>query len=172
MLRIILVIAAPLLAMQTGQTSTWRKFSPKGGSFTVSLPGTPKETKQQLKVGDAVAEVTVHVCSAPGDGAYVVSVTEYPEQEVQGGLDQRLRNARDGVVQKSKGKLFHERKISLAAHPGKELWIQTGEDGLIQARLYAVKNRLYQTMAIGPKQFVETKETEGFLNSFKLVSGQ
>lgn len=168
MLRVVLFMTLPLLAAQTGLPSSWRKFEPKDGNFTVLLPAAPKETKQQLKLVDATAEVTVYVCEAPGDGAYVVSVTAFPDQELQGGVEQRLRNARDGAVQSSKGKLFHERKIALAGHPGKELWIETGEESLIHTRLFAVKQRLYQTMAIGPKKFVETKETEAFLNSFKL----
>ena len=118
--------------------------------------------------------MTLYLCEVPGDGgkrgdgAYVVSVTDYPPQEVQGGEGQRLSNARDGAVQNAKGKLYHERKIALDGHPGRELWIKTGDDGLIHTRIVAVKHRLYQTMAIGPKNFIETKETEGFLNSFKL----
>ena len=170
--RVFLMLALPLLVAQP--PASWRKFTPKDGSFSVSLPAVPKETKQSLKLADVSVEVTMFLCEVPGDGAkrgdgaYVVSVTEYPPQEVQGGEEQRLRNARDGAVQNSKGKLFHERKIALDGHPGRELWIKTGEDDMIHARMVAVKQRLYQTMAIGPKNFVETKETAAFMDSFKL----
>ncbi len=170
--RVLLILALPLLVAQP--PASWPKFAPKDGSFSVSMPVRPKETKQQLKLDGATAEVTLFLCEVPGngekrgDGAYVVSVTEYPQQEVQGGEEQRFRNARDGAVQNSKGKLFHERKIALDGHPGRELWIKTGDDGMIHTRLYAVKQRLYQTMAIGPKDFVETKQTAAFMDAFQL----
>ena len=161
-----MLLSLPLLVGQT--PAGWRPFAPKDGSFSIVLPGAPTEKKQQLKAGAGAVDVSMYICEAAGDGTYVVAVTDYSSQEIQGGEEKRLRNARDGAVQNSEGKLIHERKISLAGHPGRELWIGTKDDGMIHTRLFAVKQRLYQTMAIGPKTFVETKETASFMDSFKL----
>ena len=173
--RLCLVSALPILLGQTAPPAEWRSFSPREGSFTVSLPSTPQEKKQQVKAGSGTLDVTLYTCTLKLKGAedggevtLMVGVTEYPEGALDGAEDKRLRNARDGAVKNSQGKLFHDKKITLAGFPGRELWITTGEDGMIHSRLYAVRQRLYQTMAIGPKKLVETKEVASFLDSFRL----
>ena len=165
--RMCLFIALPMLAGQNA-APTWRQFAPKDAGFKVELPSTPKEKKQQLKVGAGSVEVTLFICEAPKDVTYVIGVTQFPESDVQGAEEQRLRNARDAAVKNAEGKLAYDRKVVLAGHPGRELWISTKEDGMIHSRIYAVKHRLYQTMAIGSKELIETKETARFLDSFKL----
>ena len=163
--RVVFGLALPLLI---GQSAPWRQFAPKEGGFTVSLPAAPKEKKDKLKLPAGAADVTLFLCEAPGEVTYVVSVTDYPPADVQGGEEQRLRHARDGAVKNSQGKQFHERKIALDGHPGREVWITTPGDGMIHLRLYAVGPRLYQTMAVGPKSQIETKDTAKFMDSFKL----
>ena len=166
--RFLLVATLPLLLGQVSPPPSWRSFAPKDNSFTVAVPGAPHEKKQQVKTESGPADVTLFVWQGPAETTFVVSVTDYPEAAVQGAEDKRLKNARDGAVENSKGKLIHERKITLTGIPGRELWIGTDMDGMIRARFYAVKQRLYQTMALGPKTAVETKEVAAFLDSFKL----
>jgi hypothetical protein len=152
------------VALLLAQTS-WRPFSPPGGGFTVSLPGAPAEKKQTVAAEDGMLDARLFVVEVKGGAAYVVSVTDFPKAE---NPERRLSNARDGAVKSVSGKLLHERKIKLDGFPGRELWIDADKSGLIHTRIYAVKERLYQTLAIGPKDFVETKETARFLDSFKL----
>jgi len=176
--RISLVLALPLLVGQTAPPAGWRSFAPKDDAFTVALPFAPMEKKQQLKApeSDGMIDVSLYLCEGvkvgKSDGTMmgtlVVGVSEYPPALVQGGEEKRLKHARDGAVQNAKGKLFHERKIALAGNPGRELWIDIGEERTIHIRLFAVKQRLYQTMAIGTKDFIETKEVAAFMDSFKL----
>lgn len=168
MLRLCLGLTLPLLAGQTAPPAGWRPFTPKDASFIVSLPSVPREKKQQIKLPTGTIEVAIFTCEPSSEVTFVIGVTDYPNLDMEGGEDKRLRNARDGAVENSKGKLIHERKIVLAGHPGRELWILTQDDGMIHTRLVAVKQRLYQTMAIGPKTSVETKMVAGFLDSFKL----
>src|SRR5207248_1719860 len=49
--------------------------------------------------------------------------------------------------------------------------VKTPSGSTIEVSLYVdeAKNRLYQTLVIGPPKMVAAKETEQFLNSFKLV---
>lgn len=141
----------------------WQTFEPAGAGFSVRLPGMAIEKKQTA--GKDKAQPRVFVCEV-GEVAYVISVTDFGQAE--GSIERRLSNARNGAVDSVKGKLVHERKIKLAGHPGRELWIESEKAGMIHTRLYAVGPRLYQTLAIGPKKFVETKDTVRFLDSFKL----
>ena len=169
-----MAMALPVLVGQTAPPAGWRSFAPKDDAFTVALPFAPIEKKQQLKApeSDGMIDVSLYVCEgvkvAMNEGTLVVGVSEYPPALVQGGEEKRLKHARDGAVQNAKGKLFHERKIALAGNPGRELWIDIGEERTIHIRLFAVKQRLYQTMAIGTKDFIETKEVAAFMDSFKL----
>jgi hypothetical protein len=152
-----------LAALVLGQPA-WRTFEPAGAGFSVRLPGTASE-KKQAPPGKDGPRPRVFVCAVK-DGAYVISVTDFGERE--GSDERRLSNARDGAVDSVKGKLVHERKIKLDGHAGRELWIESEKAGMIHTRLYAVDARLYQTLALGPKKFVETKDTVRFLDSFKL----
>jgi len=168
MLRLCLGLTLPILVGQTAPPAGWRQFTPKDGGFTVALPSVPTEKKRQAKSSNGMVEIVIYTCEPASDVIFVVGVTDYPNLDMEGGEDKRLRNARDGAIDNSKGKLIHERKIQLSGHPGRELWIQTEGDGMIHTRLYAVKQRLVQTMAIGPKESVETKAVAAFMDSLKL----
>jgi hypothetical protein len=161
-------LTLPILVGQTAPPAGWRQFTPKDGGFTVALPSVPKEKKQQVKSSSGTVEIAIYTCEPADDVVFVVGVTDYPNLDMDGGEDKRLRNARDGALENSKGKLIHERKITLAGHPGREMWIQTEGDGMIHTRLYSFKQRLLQTMAIGPKTAIETKMVAAFMDSLKL----
>jgi hypothetical protein len=156
-----LCVVAVLFA---GQTS-WREFTPRDGIFTVMLPGSPVEAKQTIAAGEGKAEVRRFLYDLK-EGAYVVIVTDFPK--VEGSIERRLSNARDGAIAAAQGKLLHERRIKLGQLPGRELWIDGGKAGLMHTRIYAAPQRLVQTLAIGPKTFVETKDTARFLDSLKV----
>ena len=166
--RVSVGLTVALLAGQTPPPASWRTFGPKDGSFTIALPVVPKEKKQQLKTPSGAVDVTLYICPAMGEGTLVVGVSELQDPVVAGTEEKRLRNARDGAVENSKGKLIHERKIMLAGFPGRELWIESDPPNMIHTRFFAIKQRLYQTMAVGPKSFIETKEVAGFMDSFKV----
>jgi len=173
-----MAMALPLLVGQTAPPAGWRSFAPKDDAFTIALPFAPMEKKQQIKApeSDGMIDVSLYLCEGVKiglndstiAGTLVVGVSEYPPALVQGAEEKRLKHARDGAVQNAKGKLFHERKIALAGNPGRELWIDIGEERTLHIRLFAVKQRLYQTMAVGAKDFIETKEVAAFMDSFKL----
>jgi hypothetical protein len=156
-----------------GADGEWKTFTPKAGGFTASFPGTPSEHKQSVKTPSGTfIDVTLYVYEPKkGEGQYVVSFSEYPDSALKAGTDEkRLENARDGAVQNVKGTLKGGIKhIKLDGFPGLDLTIETKEKILVRTRIYAVKNRLYQTLVIGPPKMVAAKETEQFLNSFKLV---
>ena len=166
--RLVLGLTLPLLASQTAPPADWRIFAPKDGSFTVAVPNTPKEKKLRVKLAADTVDVTLYSCDGAGDVTFVVGVTEYPDQAVRDNADRRLRHAQEAAVENAKGKLFHKKEITLSGYPGREVWIETA-DKLIHVRLFAVRQRLYQTMAIGPKEVMEeNKEVAGFMDSFKL----
>lgn len=170
--RLCLGLALPLVlgAAQDNVPNDWKPFTSKDGGFTVVLPAAgPNEGKRSVKTPAGTIEVTYYLVEVKDKGSYVVTFAEYPEEALKGGTeDKRLDNARDGAVQSAKGKLKSEKKIMLGDHPGRELLIESEAMGSVRTRIYAVKTRLYQTLAAGVPAFLQAKETGQFLDSFKL----
>jgi len=163
-------VTLPLLLGAAAGTE-WKLFTPKDGGYSVSLPGEPTEAKQDVKTATGNIEVTFYALEAK-DGAYVVSHSAFPESALKGGTDdKRLDNARDGAVASAKGRMKSEKKLTLDGFPGREVVIETDAKGMkaVRTRIYAVNKRLFQTLVVGPKSFVQGKDATMFLDSFKLV---
>lgn len=147
----------------------WVSFQSKDGGFSVELPGKPLESRQLVKTGLGTLEVTMLLLEKKKEGAFVVSFANFPESAFKGGDDEkRLDNARDGAIATAKGKLKSEKKIMLDKWPGRELVIDSPTRGLLRTRIYAVDQRLYQTVATGSAAFINGKDVTRFLDSFKL----
>jgi len=103
-----------------------------------------------------------------------VGYSDYPEEMVKESDPEKiLDGSRDGAVRNANGKLVLENKISLDGNPGRELVIDAkgkgGQDATMKARVFLVKNRLYQVMVVAPKGQVSGAEIDDFLKSFKLT---
>ncbi|MCI0459781.1 MAG: hypothetical protein L0Z62_22755 [Gemmataceae bacterium] len=163
-----------LAAVAAGQDSPpreWKPFAPPSGRFTVLMPGSPIEQKEKAKTSTGEVEVTLFVLELKGEGTFAVGYSELPPAAARSGLEQRrLDNARDGVIATSKGRLLSERPLPLKKFPGRELQIQAQDETRIRTRLYAVRNRLYQLMAVGPAAWTESREAIRFLESFRLTT--
>src|SRR5580704_7387501 len=150
----------------------WKTFSPGVGTFSVQMPGTPTEFKKSVETPGGPVEVLIYELAVPAtEGKFVVSYFDIPEASAKPGTeDKRLDNARDGAVASSKGKLKREKSLLLDTYPGREVTIEIEGKGLVVLRLYAVKNRLYQIMAVGPTDLVTSQDAQKFLTSFRLTS--
>ena len=170
--RLCLSLTLPLVFGAAGDDlpKDWKPLTSKEGGFSVVMPGNPNDGKRQVKTPAGTIEVNFYLAEVKDQGSYVVVFSEFPAAALQGGTDdKRLDNARDGAVASAKGKLKSEKKITLAGHPGRELLIDGEAMTGVRTRIFAVKNRLYQTMAAGSKTFLQAKETNQFLDSFKLI---
>jgi hypothetical protein len=149
----------------------WRKFRPQAAEFSVLLPGKPSESKQEVKTPAGKLDVTLFIVDLKGEGVYVVGYSQFPDAAIKAGTEEkRLDNARDGAVTSVKGKLRIEKKITLGAHSGRELFIDSeSRTGNVRTRVYSVKNRLYQTMVVGSKGLLTSREVILFLDSFSVT---
>jgi hypothetical protein len=159
-----------LTALVAQPEGDWKSFSPKDGAFTVLLPGIPKELTKAVKTATGTADVILfEVFVPPGASKYVVGCSEFPADAIKAGTeDRRLDHARDGAVASAKGKLKREKALLLGTYPGREVFIEIEGKANVLIRMYAVKNRLYETVAVGSAEFVTSKDTAKFLESFKL----
>jgi hypothetical protein len=165
-----LTLPLVLGAAQDNLPKDWKAFTSKEGGFTVALPSAPTKDKRTVKTATGNVEVTVYLVEVKDQGSYVVTFSEFPDEALKGGTDEkRLDKARDGAVQSAKGKLKSEKRIKLKEYPGRELAIEGEATGGVRTRIYIVKNRLYQTVAAGGAAFLQSKETSQFLDSFNLI---
>jgi len=147
----------------------WRVFTSKEGRFSIAMPGMPEEKKQRVTAATGNLDVFLFTIEGKNDSAYVISYTDLPAADAAPGTEEkRLDFAREGAVDRARGKLRSEKKIELDKHPGRELVIETDKDAVIRMRIFVVKQRLYQTMALGSGAFVQSKEAALFLDSLKL----
>jgi hypothetical protein len=166
------IVSLLLLVLMSGGggQGAWKSFTSKEGGFSVLMPGTPKAMRQSLNTQAGPIAMNMFVLDM-GTTAYVVMFSDYPAEGVKkAGSAKVLKGARDGAVNNARGaKLLAEKQISLNGHPGVELKLEQGEQGILLARLYMVRNRLYQAICVMPKNRAVSGEMERFVGSFKLT---
>lgn len=151
----------------------WKEFSSKDGRYSVSMPGTPKETTQ--KVPTPAGEIVTNVATLePSKGVgYAVSYNDMPFDDDKlkqpGVVDNVLDGSANGQVTNVKGKLISQKAIKLGEFPGREVHFEVPGQGEIRSRIFLVGKRLYQTMVQGPKASVTSKDADKFLDSFKVT---
>jgi hypothetical protein len=167
-----LCLALPLLlgVFQDELPAPWKVLTSKDGDFAAAFPGSPIEKKQRVKTATGELEVAVFVLERKDDSIFVVSYSDMPLSEVKTGTEEkRLDFAREGAVSNARGKLRSEKKIDMDGFPGRELVIETEKDIVIRMRVFAVRQRLYQAMAMGPGRFYQSKDAGTFLDSLRLI---
>jgi hypothetical protein len=150
----------------------WKEHVSKEGRFAVAFPpGTPQTQTQPLKI-PGVGDITLEIVGLEraGDKAqFVVMYNDYPPAVMKGGSDALLDGAKLGVTMTlPAAKVNGESKITLDGNPGRELTISIPGRGALKARIFLVKNRLYQMLFTGPKP-VDAKDQKAFFDSFRLL---
>jgi hypothetical protein len=145
-----------------------REFSPKDSGLKVMMPGEPKLGEAEQ---NGVKVKTWYLERKGGKEAFAVSVTEL--SKVPGDEDarqQRLDEAREGLLRAVKGKLEKETKLKYGDEfPGREVVVSVKGDVLIRDRAFLVKGRMYQVVVTGSKDFIESDEVQKYFQSFELV---
>lgn len=146
----------------------FKEFTPAGEGFKVMMPGTPKNETQNA--GNITFK---NYTAAARNGAYLVSVANMPinKNESDAQIQQRLDGAVQGMVGNVKAQLIEAKPIKLQdKYPGREVTATLPDKkASIHAKIYLVGTKLYQTMAIGTKDWVAGPDTAKFLNSFVLT---
>ena len=168
-----ILLAALLLA---GCAPKTKDFRSEAGKFSVKAPVTLEEQPQTINVSGGKVEAHTYL-GEKDDIAYVVAYSDYRQEVVnQSTLDEMLNNARDSMISSANGKLILETRISLGDTVGREFTLDyemlDGNDGTMKARIYLVKNRLYQVMVLADKANADAASITKFLDSFKLLGDQ
>lgn len=168
MTRLIIVFALITLLVvnifaQT-EPSPWVKLAPRGGGFSVSMPGKAVETI------DSKSSFTMHSFTVTVSRAtYVASYSDYKP----GKLDPAtaLTANRDRFNRNLQATLISNREITLGGHTGIEFTSETPA-ATIRSQLFLIRNRVFQTAAVVAKAADEEQmqNVNRFFESFKFTT--
>jgi hypothetical protein len=150
------------------QDGGWKEHRSDDCRCSAQFPGTPQAKTQKMQSSIGNLDSKILMLEVPGSAFYALAYVDYPKNLVATTKsDELLDGARDGAVSKVKGTLKTESKITQAGFPGRELRIEAPGDIVLVARIYMVKERLYQQLVVAPRPRAESADTKKFLDSFK-----
>lgn len=146
------------------------EYKSVGGRFSILFPKDPKEEKQTTDTD--VGSIDSYSFTVEDKSiVYMVTYNDYPaDAMISADVDTVLDGARDGALNSTNSKLISETKIQIDGYSGREIKAQTSKDNMIiVSRIYLVKNRLYQILALATHENCDNSSYIKFFNSFKLA---
>lgn len=165
-----LALLALLGALACGEPEGWTTVTADDASFRVEMPGRAEHARKALGTPAGQAPIEMWV-QQDGRRAFVAGFTEYPDAVRQHFDPERLLDsARDGAVERVRGRLVAEAPRELAGVPGRRIEIDA-EGGSVRVRgdLFVQGRRLYQVLATVPPKDAASPDIDRFLDSFVLL---
>jgi hypothetical protein len=161
-------VTVGLLILCGADKPDFEEFASKEGRFKVLMPGTPKESTEEVR-GITLNSFTLK----EADGFYGVVYADMPiaaDAKVED-LQKLLDSMRDGMLSKTHATLVRESKITLkATYPGREIEVTRPVEKLFaRSRLYIVGTRFYQVTVIGTTDYVHSDNATKFLDSLSVT---
>lgn len=144
----------------------WKKFTSEKGDFSIMLPGTPTE-----QTGTSNTKGDTHIFDLnKGVVDYSIIYIDFDESVTWMSPDQVLNGfVNAGIKGDKKNKVLGERHITLGEYPGRAVTYQTPDGVVAKARVYLVKQRLYQETVVATAKDINAKETDDFLGSLQFL---
>lgn len=157
-----------LLAGLTGCAQEWKEYRSNAGGYSVEAPGTVTESAD--KVSTAIGTITFHTAVSEGrTWGYASAYADFPDWVISKDHKEMLTGARDGALHNVGGKLEKQTWIKLEGHQGLEIRFSVPDKKLkAKARIYLVKNRLYQVIAAQSEEGYDEAALDRYLESFRL----
>jgi hypothetical protein len=146
--------------------STWTKVSPADSGLSFYMPETPTEQKRTVPVGEGELEMLQFVHSFGDGGALAATYSGLPADQARTS-EAVLKSARDRVVEAVRGRLLSEDNLKSGDVPGIELHIRVTDETSSRQRMYVNDGRFYQFIAVGPKEFLRSPDTEKFFRAVR-----
>ena len=154
--------------MNTIDPADWRDFAPPGGRFHVSMPGTPTiqlAAMRNLPPGSQVYTLEL----SRQDIAFSISYGDVPLNEWNAQpLQMRFDNALAGMQANMPGsQLVSQKRIAVDNNPGREYHLTVPLKGIVVARVYFVRNRMFVLVIAGSRLQPDSEAVTKFLDSFR-----
>lgn len=158
-------------------TLSWREFKPDDGSFSILMPGEPKQNSMNMPTPSGNINVTMYHHETAGKTAFAMGVIEYPMVAANVPVDALFDKALESLANRSQMGVLSRKSVTLDGHPGIEVELKPpasagrdGDKGMM--RLYWVSPRIYMIMVGGPDSGEAAATRAKFLDSFKLLGSR
>lgn len=178
------ISAAALGVFSQGRESTrWKEYVPSDGSFGVTMPGTPERSTEKVYRGplgtiDGTAYVSEPWFGLSGIGYGVLSAdipSAGPFENVALSWDGGLAGVREAILTEFKGRILHERPLTLAGYPAHEFEAEVEvhhQRRVAIVRCALVGRRLYVVMIAHRIGREISREKSAFFDSFRVAGSQ
>lgn len=147
----------------------WQEFSSPDGKFSVLMPNAPERNKLLTPTSKGVLEtVSFNGRDARGN-QFSVSYTDVKIGDKPAPLDKLFDKTRDALLQSFEGRrLVKESPASLDGHEGRTITIKKAEDEFVTYQFFLINQRFYQLTVETKGLQEDARDSQSFLNSFKL----
>ena len=149
-------------------SENWTEHRPQDCRCLVSVLKTPDYSVKE--VASDVGTLKMHQFMMDyGEYAFLLTYTDYPTKLTDSKTSKQiLEDVVGGSV--AEGKLERKIDLTIDSFPGKE-YTARKEDFLLKGRVFLVKQRLYQLIAVYPpgRATALSSDVEEFLRSFRLL---
>jgi hypothetical protein len=150
--------------------SAWKEFASKSGTYTILLPGNASPKEDALFTKDGLPVFTVRA-RMPDQSLYQVILTQLPAKFIADNPRAALlQQFSDAIIKKVGGQNIDEGNMQVANEPAVHANFKVPGPGKGYARVFIVKNSLYQMLVLGPENSPYGKDAGKFFDSFKLRS--
>lgn len=151
----------------------WEPFESKDGWFRVEFPGRPQVNKMPTATAAGTININMFMVER-SSGAYGIGYFDAPEVLSNVNLESQefIESMARGSFNKMGAVNFTKKVIDFEGYPGLEAKgkIRQGNvSGLAHIRYYVVEKRAYMLLVVGENSFVNSGDTDKFLNSFQLI---
>lgn len=161
-----LLAAVPVHA-QTAP-GVWKQYPYPTDGFAISSPVQPTFSSQPKQTDAGTVELHTYMINLSDSGIVMISASQVKGLETFPAKD-RLQKAKMGALQAGNATLTSEKEITLGTYPGLQ-YEATGQNLHVRARMYIVKNRLFQLLEISPLTVAFPADADRISTSFKVLS--
>lgn len=150
-------------------SSRWKEFKSEKGGFKVLMAAKPQH--EDIETENEIGKSVLHMHTIfMGRAMYAANYNDFSEKILEIPLANFYDSSRDSAAANMQGKVVSEKDSKLGEHPGREFVIEVnGGKELFRARVFLIKQRLFQVVVFGKKDLVTNKEADQFLDSFELL---
>jgi hypothetical protein len=160
-----MVVCVIGLAGRAEDKTEWQTHKSDKGNYSIEFPGKPTPVEKS-STSQAVLEVM------DGKAVYISAYTSFPNKvDLKGPLPKQvLDQSMDRMKESLKGKVLTSKDVTVdKKYPARDVDLDAPGIGVYRVRIIITEERMYQTVVLGPKEFVEGADAKKFLGSFKIT---
>lgn len=151
----------------------WQVFRAPDGSFSVALPGSPREQSHRDESAEGALDSHVYTVGFTNGEEYMVMVTDLPDATAARLGDARVLDAACEALTSGGRRIVERRPISIGGHSGTEVRVELPDGiksggGIAEYRIVYARPRVYQIAVATNGEPELSTVRDRFFESFSL----